>query len=138
MENNSLDNVIQANFSAIDKVRILIVEDYKELAETFAAFFKMESFSVDIESNPLFVLKMAEQEIFHVFLIDVGLDTISGIELARRLRRMPSAQSAFFVAITGLGESLRGACMNAGFNEFFTKPTDVGNIVRILKNKFWV
>jgi DNA-binding response OmpR family regulator len=116
-------------------MRIVIVEDYRELAQTFATFFEMENFSVFIEENPLSVLKMAEQDYFQVFLIDVGLDSISGIELARRLRKMPKAQSSVLVAVTGLGESLRGACFTAGFDEFFTKPTDVASIIKVLKRR---
>ncbi len=119
-----------------EKIHLLIVEDYKHLAETFGMVFKMAGFLVTVESDPLSALKLAEANEYKVFLIDLGLDNFSGIELARRIRKMPQFKRAFLIAMTGLGAEYRCACINAGFDEFFTKPVDVAEIVEILRGKF--
>lgn len=119
-----------------EKIRLLIVEDYKYLAETFGVVFEMAGFLVTVESDPLSALRLAEANEYKVFLIDLGLDNFSGLELARRIRKMPKFKSAFLIAMTGLGAEYRRACINAGFDEFFAKPVDAGDIVEVLRGKF--
>lgn len=118
--------------------RVLIVEDHRELAEIYTVFFEMSGFVVTVENNPLNALQLAGRENFEAFLIDVGLDSISGIELARRLRKIPKSRSAVLVAVTGLGRGYHHACISAGFDEFFTKPADMAHIVKVLKDRLAV
>jgi DNA-binding response OmpR family regulator len=121
-----------------DNLRVMIVEDYIDVAQTFEMFLQMAGFKVVIESDPLSVMKRAEDEVFDAYLIDIGLDRFSGIELARRLRKLPLAKSAFLIAITGIGKGYKSVCLSAGFDEFFTKPADISSIVDLLKNKLWI
>lgn len=130
-----MGNEISFKLNCDKKIRLLIVEDHKDLAQTFAMFFEMAGFYVAIETDPLAALHLAELVVFDAFLIDIGLDTISGLELARRLRKIPNSKSAVLVAITGLGGTYRHACMTAGFDDFFTKPTDVSHIVNMLRSR---
>lgn len=124
------------NCAQQETVRVMIVEDYLEVAETFKFYLEFSGFEVAIERNPLEVLKRAETEHFPAYLIDIGLDTINGLELARRLRKIPFSTRSFLIAVTGLGDVYRGICLAAGFNEFFAKPVDASSIVTALKDRF--
>jgi len=121
MRNDVVENEKPFDQDCCKQIRLLIVEDYKDLAQTLAMFFEVEGFFVAVETNPIAALQLAERNGFDAFLIDIGLDSISGIELARRLRKIPSLKSAILIAITGLGETYRNACLTAGFDNFFYK-----------------
>ena len=60
-----------------------------------------------------------------VVLLDVGLPGMSGLEVARELRRRPETSSARLIALTGWGQAGdRHATRDAGFDAHLTKPTD--------------
>jgi CheY-like chemotaxis protein len=68
-----------------------------------------------------------------VYLLDIGLPDIDGIELARRLRARANAQRAVLVAITGYGqEQDRARTAAAGFNHHLVKPVDMQKLYAIL------
>jgi CheY-like chemotaxis protein len=68
-----------------------------------------------------------------VYLLDIGLPDIDGVELARRLRARASAQRAVLVAITGYGqEQDRARTAAAGFNHHLVKPVDMQKLYAIL------
>jgi CheY-like chemotaxis protein len=66
-------------------------------------------------------------------LLDIGLPGMDGNQLARHLRALPEAKSAFMVAITGYGNEFdKESSMQAGFDEYVVKPADPNKIVTLL------
>jgi DNA-binding response OmpR family regulator len=50
---------------------------------------------------------------------------MSGVELARRLRKLPGSEQAVLMAISGYGQrSDRADAAEAGFAQYFVKPVD--------------
>jgi CheY-like chemotaxis protein len=75
--------------------------------------------------DPVEALSRAAGERFDVFLLDIGLPGMSGVELARRLRRLPGSEGAVMMAISGYGQrSDRADAEEAGFDRYFVKPVD--------------
>lgn len=66
-------------------------------------------------------------------IVDLSLPGMSGVELARRLRqRFPPAQ-LYLIALTGhVGEDIRTACINAGFDAHLVKPALSGQLKKLL------
>jgi CheY-like chemotaxis protein len=66
-------------------------------------------------------------------VLDVGLPTINGYEVARRLRAMPALRGTRLIALTGYSrDSDRHSADEAGFDAYFVKPVDFDTLVRAL------
>jgi signal transduction histidine kinase/ActR/RegA family two-component response regulator len=68
-----------------------------------------------------------------VFLLDIGLPDIDGLTLARMLRADPLTREATLIAMSGYGqEADRAAALEAGFDRYFVKPVDAGELAAML------
>jgi len=86
--------------------------------------------------DPLDALARAARQDYDGYLLDIGLPGMSGYELARRLRKLPGAERALLVAITGYGrQSDQGSAAGAGFDHYFVKPVDPGSLFALLAER---
>jgi CheY-like chemotaxis protein len=68
-----------------------------------------------------------------VVLLDVGLPDMSGLDVARALRRDPSTAGLRLVALTGWGQAEdRRETAAAGFDYHLTKPADPDTLLQLL------
>jgi PAS domain S-box-containing protein len=68
-----------------------------------------------------------------VILLDLGLPVVSGLEVARELRRRPEMTTTRLVALTGWGqEKERRTTTEAGFDLHLTKPTEPAELQAVL------
>ena len=68
-----------------------------------------------------------------VVLLDIGLPSMDGLEVARRLRELPGEPRTVLVALTGYGqEEDRARSREAGFDHHLTKPVDLDTLVKVL------
>jgi CheY-like chemotaxis protein len=66
-------------------------------------------------------------------LLDIGLPGMSGYDVARALRAMPSLAGSVLIAITGYGrDSDRDLAREAGFDHHLVKPADPEALLRII------
>lgn len=65
-----------------------------------------------------------------VVFLDIGMDGMSGLEVARRLRRLyPEPGRVQLVAVTGYDdEQVRREARAAGFDQHLPKPVDRGRL----------
>jgi len=68
-----------------------------------------------------------------VVLLDLGLPGMSGIDVAREMKRKPGFDGMRIVALTGWGQPEdRERTRAAGFDEHLTKPTDPDRLTALL------
>jgi two-component system OmpR family response regulator len=68
-----------------------------------------------------------------VILLDLGLPVISGLDVARELRRHPEMAKMRLIALTGWGqEEDHRHTSEAGFDHHLTKPTDPEDLETLL------
>ena len=69
-----------------------------------------------------------------VVLLDIHMPGIDGVETARRLRSDPVTRALRLVALTGDGTwNLLKKAMDAGFDEFLSKPIPAYVLLRALR-----
>jgi CheY-like chemotaxis protein len=80
------------------------------------------------------VLRVAESFRPAVVLLDLALPGSDGLEVARGLRELDLPSPPLLVALTGhTGPNNVAAALEAGFDHFFAKPCDPGQIDFLLQ-----
>jgi CheY-like chemotaxis protein/anti-sigma regulatory factor (Ser/Thr protein kinase) len=116
-------------------LRVLVVEDNPDVAESFVMLLDIEGHAVRAVSDGPAALALVAGWPPHVAFIDIGLPGMDGYELVRRLRATPTARAALLVAVSGYGraEDKRRA-LAAGFDHHLTKPVDFAVIASLLRD----
>lgn len=114
-------------------LRILIVEDNADAAESLAMVLGMWGHEVEVAFDALAALELGERVTPDVIISDVGLPGMNGYELARRLRQHPTFGRAVLIALSGYArdEDKRQA-LAAGFDHHLVKPPDLDDLAELL------
>jgi two-component system phosphate regulon response regulator PhoB len=105
------------------KGRILLVEDDQALVELLGYHFAREEFDVRHTPDGEEALVLARESPPDVVILDWMLESLSGIEVCRRLRRMNETANVPIIMLTARGEEsdrLRG--FETGADDYVTKP----------------
>lgn len=115
-------------------VRVLIIEDFLDTAETLGMYLEMLGYAVRKEQQGRAGLEQAKQ--FHpdVVLCDIGLPGgMDGYAVARAMRGDEALSKVALVAMTGFGQDEdKRRALEAGFDIHLTKPVEPAELARIL------
>ena len=118
---------------ASDSLRVLVVEDNVDAAETMTLVLEASGHDVRTAHDGDTGLKFALDFRPNVVLLDIGLPGMDGFEVAKRLRQQTHLGSVVLVAMTGYGEaSARQLSREAGFDHHLVKPADFKKLQDIL------
>jgi two-component system, sensor histidine kinase and response regulator len=105
--------------------RVLLAEDNPINREVATELLQHAGAVVVAAEDGAQALRIAAGEKFDVVLLDMQMPHINGLEAARRLRAMPDYRDVAILALTAnVFESDRQACLDAGMNDFISKPID--------------
>jgi CheY-like chemotaxis protein len=97
-----------------------------DTAESFGILLRKWGHSVRVAYDGPAALAIADEFLPQVVLLDIGLPTMSGFELAEQIRRRPGLEGVVLVAQTGFGrQEDRATAEQAGFDYYFLKPVDL-------------
>jgi signal transduction histidine kinase/ActR/RegA family two-component response regulator len=114
-------------------LRILIVEDNRDAAETMRVLLELSGHQVVVAHSGASGVESAREFRPEVVLCDLGLPGMDGLAVARALRQDPATATAHLIAMTGYGsEADQQQCRDAGFDRHLTKPVDPDELQRIL------
>ena len=113
--------------------RILIVDDNQDAAESLRLLLSMLGHEVRVAHDGLEAVRAAAAHEPEVVLLDLGLPTLSGYEVARRIRGQAGGADVLLIALTGWGkEEDRRRSREAGFDHHLTKPVEFEALQRLL------
>lgn len=114
-------------------LRIMIVDDNCDAANTLQMFLSMVGHDVYAEHDAQAAIARADDIAPQVWLVDIGLPDMDGLELARLLRTIPAAASSTMIAITGYSqEQDKKNSFDAGFDHHLVKPIDTERLLALL------
>jgi len=114
-------------------VRVLIVEDNRDAAESLAILLELFGHDVRMVHDGLAAIDAAGAALPDVMLVDIGLPGIDGYEVARRLRSDARFAPTTLVALTGYGrDDDQRRAVAAGFDRHLVKPVTVEALQEIL------
>jgi len=112
---------------------VLVVDDNRDLAESLVELLEASGCDVQVAFSGQQAIDIAAARPLTAVLLDVGLPDMSGYEVARRLRQLPSMQGTRIIATTGYGlKSDREASANAGIDAHLVKPIDHEEVLRLI------
>jgi signal transduction histidine kinase/CheY-like chemotaxis protein len=108
--------------------RILVVDDNRDAADLIADTLRFGGFEVATAFDGIEALNIFRTFRADVAILDIGLPSINGLELARQLREVDATRTIRLIALTGYGQHADfTASSAAGFDVHLVKPvtTDV-------------
>ena len=106
-------------------LRILVVEDNIDAAETLCVLLELKGHMTDKAHNGRAGLEACRSFKPHIVFCDIGLPGLDGYEVARALRREPESADVYLVALTGYGQQEdQRRTREAGFDLHLIKPVD--------------
>ena len=105
------------------KPLVLVVEDYQDAREMYAAYLQFSGYRVAEATNGVEAIEQAHQLMPDIILMDLALPKMDGWEATRRLKSDERTRNIPIVALTGhaLAGHAEGA-RQAGCDSFVTKP----------------
>jgi two-component system cell cycle response regulator DivK len=102
---------------------VLVVEDYQDAREMYAAYLSFSGFEVAEAANGVEAVEKATELLPDIVLMDLALPRMDGWEATRRLKADARTRHIPIVALTGhaLAGHAEGA-RDAGCDSFVTKP----------------
>ena len=108
-----------------ERVRVLVVDDNKDAAETIRELLELEGHDVHIAHDGAAAVESAEAIRPALVLMDIGLPKLNGYEAAREIRGRDWGSDVMLVALTGWGqEADRRRSREAGFDRHLAKPVE--------------
>jgi signal transduction histidine kinase len=119
--------------SAPRALKILVIEDNDDVADTLASWLEELGHQVWVARNGTQGVELVQQAKPNLVLCDLGLPEMDGIEVCRTVRALPIEQP-LMIALTGWGrEDDRARTKAAGFNQHLVKPVAPGVLEGVLR-----
>ena len=104
-------------------MKILIVDDEKDILEFLSYNLHKEGFEIFTASNGSTALKIAKKEVPNLIILDVMMPEMDGIETCEKIREIEALDSTLILFLTARSEEYSElAGFSAGADDYVTKP----------------
>ncbi|MBF0161109.1 MAG: response regulator [Magnetococcales bacterium] len=122
-------------------LRILIADDVEANRALLITRLEQRGHQVTVAEDGVQVLSFHEQEEFDVILMDLQMPNMDGLEATKMIRARESARDAAtripIIALTAHSmASDRNKCLNAGMDDYISKPIDFTHLYAVLTRLF--
>lgn len=105
------------------KIKILVVDDEPDILEILTFNLSAQGYQVYTASNGKKALKVADEILPHLIILDVMMPVMDGIETCERLRMDKRFQGTLIMFLSARGEDYSHvAAFDAGADDYVTKP----------------
>lgn len=117
-----------------NRVRILLAEDDPPCRKVATIMLQRLGYSSDAVNNGQEVLQALKRHTYDLILMDILMPEMDGIEATREIRRRhPASEQPKIVAFTAYDHpDVRKKCIEAGMNDYITKPVKKEELETIL------
>lgn len=115
---------------------ILLIEDMADVRETMQTLLEIWGYQVETAEDGMQGLMRAVTLKPSIAIVDIGLPKMSGLEVARRIRKSCGLEGMLLIALTGFScPSDRGRSLEAGFDAHFIKPVAIDVLASVLAER---
>ncbi len=115
-------------------MRILIAEDHPDNRQMLTRRLERKGYEVHVAENGAEAVERAAALAPDLILMDISMPVMSGIEATRALRKRSDTSAIKIVALTAHAmDSARQECLDAGCDDFATKPVDFAGLIELIE-----
>jgi len=125
---------LDPGMAARHPLRILLAEDNVVNQKLAMRLLQQMGYRADLASNGIEAVESVERQAYDVVLMDVQMPELDGLDATRRIRALgPAHEGVRIVAMTANAmQGDREMCMEAGMDDYLTKPIRVEQLVEAL------
>lgn len=113
---------------------VLLTEDHEINVRTLTAFLESHGYRVAVARNGREAVDRTHEERPAVILMDIQMPGMDGLAAMRELRGDDRTSRIPIIALTALAMAGdRERCLEAGANEYMSKPVRLGELVRLVR-----
>jgi len=114
-------------------LRILLAEDNAVNQKLALRLLEQMGYRADMVSNGIEAIESLERQIYDVILMDVQMPEMDGLIATRGIRKLTNTIQPHIIAMTANAmEGDREICIEAGMNDYISKPIRVNELVEAL------
>jgi CheY-like chemotaxis protein len=118
------------------RCRILIADDNHDAAASLAVLLELEGHEVTVVDDGRAAVAAIARLQPEFALLDIGMPELSGYEVARQVRQSSLGRVVTLVAVSGWGQDRdKARALSAGFNHYFTKPIEAGQLIDLIRTQ---
>jgi two-component system cell cycle response regulator DivK len=115
--------------------KILVIEDNEANRILMRQILTYQGYEVLEAADGVSGLEMARERMPDLVLLDLQMPVMGGFAVIRELRKTPELSKLKVIAVTSFAmKGDREKALEAGFNEYVTKPIDTRKFVELVKN----
>ncbi|MDD5593182.1 MAG: response regulator [Candidatus Margulisbacteria bacterium] len=113
---------------------ILVIEDEKDIVETLEYNLKKEGYKVAKAYDGPTGLRLAEEKIPSLVLLDLMLPGLDGLEVCRRIKKNPKTSAIPVIMLTAKGsETDKVVGLELGADDYIVKPFSIKELIARIK-----
>lgn len=120
---------------ALEGHKILLVDD--DLRNTFALSKGLQALGLEVviaDNGQNALAKLEEEEGIELVLMDIMMPVMDGYEATQAMRKNPAFKDMPVIALTAKAMSDdKAKCIEAGANDYMTKPVDIEKLTEMIK-----
>jgi CheY-like chemotaxis protein len=126
-------NQLDGNMAKHHPLRILLAEDNAVNQKLALRLLEQMGYRADMVSNGIEAIESLERQIYDVILMDVQMPEMDGLIATRGIRKLTNTMQPHIIAMTANAmEGDREMCIEAGMNDYISKPIRVNELVEAL------
>ncbi len=114
--------------------RVLLAEDDELNQQVALDMLEMLGCDVVVVGDGQEALDACQEQSFSLIFMDCNMPKLSGWEAAGAIRKLPVDKNGdtTIIAMTGMDQSEKQACLDAGMNDILTKPYHLADLKSVL------
>ncbi|NNC99968.1 MAG: response regulator transcription factor [Gammaproteobacteria bacterium] len=106
-------------------IRVLVIEDHKDIAELLYDFFERRGYELDYAGDGLMGYNLASENFYDIILLDLMLPEMDGLEVCRKLRQEANLETPILMltARDTLQDKIAG--LEMGADDYLVKPFEI-------------
>jgi signal transduction histidine kinase/DNA-binding response OmpR family regulator len=131
--NDDKSHKLSAKFSEEHPLRILIAEDNVTNQKLAMKVLGKLGYKPDVAQHGKEVLEIVSNKNYDVILMDVQMPVMDGLEASRMIRMCLSVQPVIIAMTANTLQGDREACLQAGMDDYLSKPINLEELVDVLE-----
>ncbi|MEO6547425.1 MAG: response regulator [Ferruginibacter sp.] len=130
--NEPVKQKLSVEFAKEHPLRILVAEDNLANQKLTLKILGKLGFHADLAENGRRAVDMADLKEYDIILMDVQMPEMDGLEATRTIREQLQIQPVIIAMTANVMKEDKDECLNAGMNDFVSKPVRLEEVVNAL------